>query len=505
MNFSHGSLKLPIFQSANAIDLTFYGIRGHTMNHFNLAKIAASSLALGSALVGTGLSTSTIASAASMTAEEAAQAATRFDKGARKALVKKDAFKAVKLAEKAVSLMPQDANYRLTLGEAYLAAGRFASAETTFGDVLDLSPANARAALKLALTKVALGKVDAARSIIEENRGNFSPADYGLALALAGDIQGAVSTLEASVRSGVSDARTRQNLALAYALAGKWNEARVVAAQDLSPDLIDGRMTQWAQLSRPQTSWDQVASLLGVKAIHDDGQPVALALNARPDVQQAAVSAMPVSEAAPVEVAVVEPAAPVEVAMADPAPAPQMAVAGSQVVFAPRAEIVQPIPVSVAQVAPAVKVAKVARVAARTETPLVRAQAKPIKTALAPSAPRQMVVAPQSGKRIQAGQFVVQLGAFASRSAAQAVWDKAASKVADLGSHDAVVGSVSSNGKSLTRLAAAGFTSSAEALAVCGKIKASGGECFVRGAGGSAGNTQWASLVPAKRTQVASR
>jgi SPOR domain len=267
-------------------------------------------------------------------------------------------------------------------------------------------------------------------------------------------------------------------------------------------------MTQWAQLSRPQTSWDQVASLLGVKAIHDDGQPVALALNARPDVQQAAVSAMPVSEAAPVEVAVAETAAPVEVAMADPAPAPQMAVAGSQVVFAPRTEIVQPIPVSVAQatlVAKVAKVVKVARAPVRAEAPLVRAQAKPIKTALAPAAPRQMVVAPQSGKRIQAGQFVVQLGAFSSRSAAQAVWDKAASKVADLGSHDAVVGSVSTKGKSLTRLAAAGFTSAAEANAVCGKIKASGGECFVRGAGGSAGNTQWASLLPAKRTQVASR
>jgi Flp pilus assembly protein TadD len=457
------------------------------MKYVNLTKIAASSLALGAMLVGCGPVGGHVASASEMTAQEAALAAARYDKGARKALVKGESLKAVKLAENAVSLRSQDANYRLTLGEAYLAAGRFTSAETSFGDVLDLSPGNSRAALKLALAKIALGKVEAARSIIDENRGSFSPADYGLALALAGDVDGAVTTLESSVRGGVSDARTRQNLALAYALAGKWNQARVVASQDLSPDLVDARMTQWAQLSRPQTSWDQVASLLGVKAMHDDGQPVALALNVRPAVQQAA--AMPVAEQAPVQVAMADPA-PVE-APAAAAPIETAASSAPAFEFGPRAEIVQKIPAAVA--------------VARADAPLVKAQAKPMKTALAPTAPRQMIVAPQSGKRIEAGQFVVQLGAFSSRSAAQDVWNKASSKVAELGAHEAVTGKVSANGKSLTRLAAAGFTSSAEALAVCGKIKASGGECFVRGAGGSAGNAQWASLVPAKRTQVASR
>ena len=66
-----------------------------------------------------------------------------------------------------------------------------------------------------------------------EAQGVLDPADAGLALALAGDPQSAVAVLEPAARAVGADARTRQNLALAYAFAGDWDQARTVAAQDV--------------------------------------------------------------------------------------------------------------------------------------------------------------------------------------------------------------------------------------------------------------------------------
>ena len=54
-----------------------------------------------------------------------------------------------------------------------------------------------------------------------------------------------------------------------------------IAAQDISPDLVDARVQQWMALAKPAHSYDQVASLVGVSpAAADPGQPVRLALNA---------------------------------------------------------------------------------------------------------------------------------------------------------------------------------------------------------------------------------
>jgi tetratricopeptide (TPR) repeat protein len=468
------------------------------MKIVNLAKFAASGLVLGAMFGGLAPFEGGVSSASAQ-ADPAVNAAALAAKKAQKAAAKGQMDKAVSFAEAAVSYQPQDMRYRLLLGETYLTAGRFQSAEASFNDVLDLSPGHDRASLKLALTKIALGKIDAAKSIINDVKDRLAPADYALALTLAGDTETAISTLENEVRANGSDARGRQNLALAYAFAGKWAQARVLASQDLSPDLVDARMTQWAALARPQASWDQVASVLGVKAVYDNGQPVALALNSRrSDPVQVAVA--PVE--APVEVAAVEVAA-VEPAVAYEAPAPvEVAVASvAQPKFVyemgPRREIVQRIP----DAAPVAKAAaRFARAAA--PTPLVRAQAKPMKTALAVPKPVKSSVAskPATG----AGQFVVQLGAFGSQVAAKTMWTRLASKVDPLGSRKAVTATVGAKGKTLHRLAASGFATMMDAQAVCGQVKAAGGQCFVRSSN-AVTNIRWAALQTGKAVQLASR
>ena len=58
----------------------------------------------------------------------------------------------------------------------------------------------------------------------------ISAGDKGLALALAGDADGGIALLQSAARAEGATSRTRQNLALAYAIAGKWREARAIAA-----------------------------------------------------------------------------------------------------------------------------------------------------------------------------------------------------------------------------------------------------------------------------------
>ncbi len=471
------------------------------MKMVTVAKLAASSLVLGATLAGFSPLGEGAANATA-SEDQTAQQAERASKKAQKATAKGELEKAVGYAESAVSFRPTNAAYRLQLAEAYLAAGRFQSAEATFSDVLDLTPGNPRVSLKLALTKIALGKPDTARTIVEDIKSSLSAADYGLAMTLIGDTETAMSALEAEVRANGGDMRTRQNLALAYAMAGKWPQARVLASQDLSPDLVDSRMTEWALLARPKASYDQVASILGVKPVYDAGQPVALALNNRPSAAPVQVAAV---AADPVEV-VVAVAAPVAVSAPVEAPVAEQS-AERQFVYqmGPRREIVQAIPASAAPKAIAPKAKPAVRVAgkAAVQAPLVKAQAKPIKTALAQpkAAP---AAAPKAAKPSASGKYVVQLGAFASPASAKASWVKLAGKAGALSSKNAVTASVSVKGKTLHRLAVQGFATLADAQEACQQVKTAGGQCFTR-AGGADDNIRWAFLASPKPVQLASR
>ena len=101
---------------------------------------------------------------------------------------------------------------------------------------------------------------------LNDARNLLDPADYGLALALAGQPQAAVSVLDGAARQVGADARVRQNLALAHALGGDWEMARTVASQDVAADQLDARIQQWMTFAKPAKASDQVASLTGFRA-----------------------------------------------------------------------------------------------------------------------------------------------------------------------------------------------------------------------------------------------
>lgn len=426
----------------------------------SLLKIAVSSLVLGAALMGNsagnaGQSASTGISTKSD--RNAADLAARADA----ALKARDGARAVDLAEEAVALSPRNPDHRALLGQAYLAAGRFASASTAFRDAIALSPAFGRAALSLALAEIAQGRDHAARDALSQARGLVPDADYGLALALAGERDSAIAILETAARAEDASAKTRQNLALAYALAGRWKESHNVAAQDVPADDLPARMAEWAQFARPQAASDQVAALLGVKPVADPGQPAQLAL--------APEAAEPVAVAAVARPAPV--VAPVEAA-------PEMAEAKARA-----AE-------SIFLAAPVAAPAPVMRTASLPA-------AKPVKPVMQLAAVRPNAqVRPPQAKR---GNFVVQLGAFSSAGRAEAAWGRYSARSRLLGGYaPSSMRFVAPTQATVYRLSVGGFTSRAEASALCRQIKAGGGDCFVRGVAGDA-PMQWVSRAKGER------
>ncbi len=459
------------------------------MTKNSLIKFAASTLVLGTALAGTQSLAEAVPDLAS---------AAKASDAAAAALARRDAVDAVRFAERAVAIAPTDAAYRATLGHAYLLAGRFQSAETSFKDALSLDASNGRAALSLALSQIALGRNGAALATLDTVEAPIAVADLGLARALAGDTDRAIAMLAVAARSPDADAKVRQNLALAFALAGKWSEARTVAAQDVSPDELDQRIVEWARFTRPTGSWDQVASLLGVTPAADAGQPAQLALDTAPaqPVRSAAIVPQPQPQARaefrPVSLPITRAAAP----LSDPAP---VAIAPARLPAPAYAVPTKPRAASRAH-AEALVLNVPAMAAAK---PVTITAKRPLKADV-PVAKPALPVRRVAMSRPATGKFVVQLGAFSNVKNVQAAWLKARGKLTRLSAYAPSRSTFAVANASLYRLSVGGFETRAAAVKLCEAVRVTGGTCFVRTVAGDA-PTQMVARETPKPIRIVSR
>lgn len=435
-------------------------------------KIAASTLVLGVTVVGCTPASNlqrpaSLASSNAPTQQDVTRAYAKLQKSYQAGKLDE----ALQDAEALVELSPADVGYRMVLAELYLKNGRFQSAETTFSDVLSLSPGNEKAALSLALAQIAQARNFQAAVTLNQIADSAPPADVGLAFALAGDPQRAIALLEPAARAPGATGRVRQNLALAYALAGDWAKARTVAAQDVSAADLNDRLQQWASFAQPKNSYEQVASLLGVTPVEDPGQPVRLALvtPAAEEIQLA--SAEPVAEV-PHEPAVAE------VPQFAEAPAPVAVAVAASSVPAEIAPAPAPVPAP-APAAPVTRFAQAVQAVASLQPAMIRASyasapSRPARAATAKAAPRA------EPRKAGSSRFVVQIGAYKSSSQVEAAWTRAHRRFA-IGSYTPLSTVVNLPGKgTFHRLSVSGFATQAEAVRVCGSIRAKGGACFVR-------------------------
>ncbi|MGC6331337.1 tetratricopeptide repeat protein [Rhizorhabdus sp. FW153] len=214
----------------------------------------------------------------------------------------------LRAAEDAVLSNPQHAPSRLALGAAYLASGRFLSAEQALNDALLLDPDAAGAHMRLVLVQIALGKKADALARLSAMKTAGREADIGLALALAGDIGRAHGLLSDAARDDRATPRLRQNLAFVEALAGNWASAAAIAAQDVPPEQMADRLRRWATIVQlGETPAFQLGALVGVLPQADPGMPPALALADRTTETAAFASSNAVAPSRPVADALPEP------------------------------------------------------------------------------------------------------------------------------------------------------------------------------------------------------
>lgn len=369
---------------------------------------------------------------------------------AEKALAKGKASKAVQHAEAAVLANPREGHTRTLLANAYLKDGRFASAASTFAEAIELGDTAPRTIISYTLAQIAIGDQVGALTTLDRFESALDPADFGLAIALAGRPDQGVHVLSNALRAGQNTPKVRQNLAYSYALQGNWRAARVMAAEDVPAGEVGDRMAQWAAMVRPEAFTARVASLLGVTPQADPGQPKMLALINHPSVDMLAAGDAteldPVAEAPASDFAFAGELPPVESASASDDSA-DAALADAALVPAAGAnrfvakEIVQQTPASTPK-----------RGTSRTTSPATSALAA-------------------------GDDYNVQLGSYFSMSDANEAWKQFRKRYPELEDSERVITKARVNGKIYYRVAAAGFAKSA-AQSMCRTVKGKGGGCI---------------------------
>ena len=357
--------------------------------------------------------------------------------------------KAVQHAEAAVLASPRDAYTRTLLGNAYLEAGRTVSAAQSFQDAIALGDTSPRTVVSLSLAQIGMGDRNGAIETLEKWEGSLDAADFGLAIALAGQPERGVHVLGNALRNGENTPKVRQNLAYAYALAGQWQAARLMAAEDVPADQVGQRMAEWGAIARPEQFQTRVATLLGVDLVADAGQPAMLALSNSPSVEMLAAETVEQAPKSDFALASELPAidtSPVAYDTGDAALADAgLDAGGSRYVSN---EVVQAVPTQSAH------------------APRTAATPKPVRAAAA-----------SPSLSLAKGNYNIQLGSYFSMSDAQAAWKRFQAKYPQLSDAERQITKARVNGKIYYRVAAAGFARDS-ARSMCSTVKGKGGGCI---------------------------
>lgn len=389
---------------------------------------------------------------------------------AQEALAKGMGDRAVAHAEAAVLATPRDAAARTLLGTAYIEAGRFNSAATTLAEAVTLGDASSGTLTRLALAQIAAGQQTAALATLGRHRDALDPADYGLAIALAGRPQEAVHVLGNLLRNGTNTVKVRQNLAYSLALQGDWRNARIMAAEDVAADKLGDTMSKWAALAPPELYQRRIAELLSVKMVQDPGQPTMLALRNFDSVDQLAAETF--EQDGP----------------ADPAPSGDFAGSFGNGELPPVSQADRPAPALAllpsaqravptrASAEPVAGVTPNARFVSREVVQTIPAATRSAAPAPRPAA-RVEAPAPKSALAMAPGDYRVQLGSYFSMSDAQTAWKVFLKRHPELDGAKQVITKANVKGKIYYRVAAGGFARSS-AQGLCQSVKSGGAGCI---------------------------
>ena len=188
----------------------------------------------------------------------------------------------------AATLAPKNAEAHWRLGELLLLDNKPADAVEQLKTALTLRPGDARLYNAIGVAYGLMGRYDLAKS-------NFTAGlriapdhiplrdNLGLTQFLAGDFAGATTTLSAVAKLPQA-VRSRQNLAMIYALHGDMEKARETARHDLDPAAVEAELAYYRTLAAkgPAVLAKEGAALFGVHFSADAGGARNAQVAARP-------------------------------------------------------------------------------------------------------------------------------------------------------------------------------------------------------------------------------
>ena len=175
------------------------------------------------------------------------------------------------------------------LGKTQLASGRFDEALVAFNTAATQIGHDPKVRSGQAIALAALGRTSEAIAAFEANSDRLTLSNKALVLAATGRAKAAIHVLEPVMRRGTGTSRDRQNLAMAYLLAGQDEEAYRVARLDLDPTTINETFTFYRSLASLEPAHRMQALVTGT--VNPDWTPSELAnldLQETPERKEAA-------------------------------------------------------------------------------------------------------------------------------------------------------------------------------------------------------------------------
>lgn len=431
-------------------------------------------------------------------AEQISVAGDRFAVEAEAARLAGQLAAAIELSEQSVTIDPTDIGARKTLAQSYFAAGRFRAAAEAFEDLLAMEPDADNHVFGAALTALANNDRAKARALL--GRLELDPAraaDVGLAYVLLGEHERGQALLEATVRSGESTARTRQNLALAQAMSGDWTAARLTASIDLAPPAVEERVGQWVALAAAADAAARTTKLMRISpASTDAGRPVHLAWVAAPaadvqvadasapgfttDIAETPIVAEPSIEMAAVtlDIPIATPKAPktqVAVAVAEAVPAEASVPAPVASIAVPPARLVRANTLNVAPRDPVIRAEPAPQPVTMSESVPAKSETKPVAEPVVAEAPTPVAL-PEPGS----GNWLVQLGSYDRKEWVAENWRVLKSEADMLSAYRPIRSKTDVDGRTYFRLSVGRFDNAEDARTLCEALKAEKVGCFVR-------------------------
>ncbi|MCJ9429776.1 SPOR domain-containing protein [Kordiimonas marina] len=135
------------------------------------------------------------------------------------------------------------------LGKNELALGKYEEARKAFDGAWALMPGNPKVRSGRGVALAATGHVEEAIGAFSGAIDTASMSNMALVLAAAGHPTDAIGILEPLVRSGKAGVQGRQNLAMAYLMAGREADAFKLARVDLDSKTVDETFTFYRSLA----------------------------------------------------------------------------------------------------------------------------------------------------------------------------------------------------------------------------------------------------------------